>query len=138
MIGQALAGEREMPTKTRRKRKSIAQTWTGNRQPMKHSDFRIGGEFLSGSGRWRCTDVGKRTIAAIRLNHDDDPAWYNGPPYAIVEYVFDEYDIEACERAPKRRTHDATGRSEITTVPAHGAKPRSKKSDGHERLKASN
>lgn len=84
---------------------------------MKHSDFRIGLEFLSGSGRWRCTDVGRRTIAAIRLNHDDDPNWYNGPPYAVVEYIFDEYDIGGCERAPKRRTYDASGRKEIATVP---------------------
>ncbi len=83
---------------------------------MKHSDFRIGCEFLSGSGRWRCTDVGKRTIAAIRLNHDDDPSWYNGPPYAVVEAVFDEYDIEVCEPAPKRRTYDASGRTGITIV----------------------
>jgi hypothetical protein len=113
-----------MTAKTRRKRKSIAQTWTGNRPPMKHSDFRIGCEFLTGSGRWRCTDIGKRTIAAIRLNHDDDPAWYNGPPYAVVESVFDEFDIEGCERAPKRRTYDATGRSEITTVPFRRAKGR--------------
>jgi len=122
-----------MPTKTGRKRKSIAQTWTGNRQPMRHSDFRIGCEFLSGSGRWRCTDVGKRTIAAIRLNHDDDPAWYNGPPYAVGESVFDEFDIEGCERAPKHRTYDSTGRSEITTVPARLLKKR----DGSRRAKAS-
>jgi hypothetical protein len=105
-----------MAKKTKRKRKSVAQVWTGNRPPMKHSDFRIGCEFLCGRGRWRCTDVGKRTIAAIRLNHDDDPAWYNGPPYAVVESVFDEYDIEACERAPKCRTYDASGRARITVV----------------------
>src|SRR5580704_9995610 len=120
----ALAGEREMPTKTRRKRKSIAQPWTGNRAPMKHSDFRIGCEFLSGSGRWRCTDVGKRTIAAIRLNHDDDPSWYNGPPYAIVESVFDEFDMQGCEPAPERRTYDATWISEVTTWPVRRSKQR--------------
>jgi hypothetical protein len=97
-----------------RKRKSVVQTWTGNRPPMRQSDFRIGCEFLSGSGRWRCTDVGKRTIAAIRLDHDDDPSWYNGPPYALAECIFDEYDIEGCEPAPKRRTYDATGHAEIT------------------------
>jgi hypothetical protein len=108
-----------MPTKTRRKRKSIAQTWTGNRQPMKHSDFRIGCEFLSGSGRWRCTDVGKRTITAIRLNHDDDPAWYNGPPYAVAESVFDEDDIEGCKWAPQRRTYDASGHLEIKKIVGH-------------------
>jgi hypothetical protein len=105
---------------------------------MKHSDFRIGCEFLSGSGRWRCTDVGKRTIAAIRLNHDDDPAWYNGPPYAVAEFIFDEFDIQGCERAPKRRTYDATGRSEIMTVPVRRSKRRqAKKSEGNGRVKAS-
>ena len=83
---------------------------------MKHSDFRIGTEFLTGSGRWRCTDVGKRTIAAIRLNHDDDPRWYNGPPYAVVECVFDEDGIKDCDVAPKRRTYDDSGRTEITRV----------------------
>jgi hypothetical protein len=85
---------------------------------MKHSDFRIGREFVTGSGRWRCTDVGERTIAAIRLNHDDDPSWYDGPPYASGEHVFDEYDIEGCGPAPKRRTHDASGRQGITVMPA--------------------
>jgi hypothetical protein len=127
-----------MTKKIRRKRKSIAQAWTGNRAPMKHSDFRIGCEFLTGNGRWRCTDVGKRMIVAIRLNHDDDPAWYNGPPYAVLESVFDEFDIEGCERAPKRRTYDATGRSVMTTVPVRRSKRRpAKKSDGNGSAKAS-
>jgi hypothetical protein len=76
---------------------------------MKHSDFYIGCEFLIESGRWRCTDVGTRTISAIKLEHDDDPRWYEGPPYAVVERVFDEFDIEGCEKAPKRRTYDASG-----------------------------
>ncbi len=85
--------------KTKRRAKSSTRkiVWTGNRPPMKHSDFWIGREFLSGAGRWRCTDVGARTIAAIRLDMDHDPSWYNGPPYLVVESVFDEYDIEGCE-----------------------------------------
>ena len=74
---------------------------------MKHSEFRIGCEFMTEAGRWRCTDVGKRTIAVIRLDHDDDPSWYNGPPYAVVEHVFDEYDIEGCEPPPRRRKFTA-------------------------------
>ena len=114
-----------MARRRRRQRKSVVQEWTGNRPPMKHSDFRIGCEFISGSGRWRCTDVGKRTIAAIRLNHDNDPWIYNGPPYKIPEAIFDEYDIEGCERAPKRGTYDASGRAEIVTVRL--AKPRRRK-----------
>jgi hypothetical protein len=85
---------------------------------MKHSDFKIGREFLTETGRWRCTDVGKRTIAAIKLDHDDDPTWYNGPPYAVVEHVFDEYDLEGLSPAPKRRTYDDSGRKQIVTIGA--------------------
>ena len=92
----------------KQKRKSVVQIWSGNLPPMKRADFQIGCEFLTAAGRWRCTDVGKRTIAAIRLNHDDDPSWYNGPPYAVTETVFDEYDFESCEPAPERRTYDAS------------------------------
>ena len=99
----------------KQKRKSVVQIWSGNLPPMKRTDFQIGCKFLTAAGRWRCTDVGKRTIAAIRLNHDDDPSWYNGPPYAVMETVFDEYDFEGCEPAPERRTYDATA-SEIAPV----------------------
>jgi hypothetical protein len=81
---------------------------------MKHSDFKIGTEFLTETGRWRCTDVGARTIAAIRLDLDHDPAWYNGPPYALVEHVFDEDGVEGCEPAP--RTFDDSGKVRIVTI----------------------
>ena len=85
---------------------------------MTLSDFRIGGEFWCGGNRWRCTDIGTRVIVAISLEpHEvvdyvpseddaepaklegyviDDPAWLVGPPFAIVERVFDEYDLPAC------------------------------------------
>ena len=43
---------------------------------------------------WRVTDVGSRTIVAIRLDKGDDTSWYAGPPYAVAEYVFDEDDID--------------------------------------------
>jgi hypothetical protein len=99
----------------KQKRKSVAQIWSGNLPPMTRADFQIGCEFLTAAGRWRCTDVGKRTIAAIRLDHDDDPSWYNGPPYAAIETVFDEYDFEGCEPAPERCTYDASA-SEIAPV----------------------
>lgn len=63
---------------------------------MKHSDFHIGLEFLGSAGfRWRCTDVGTRTIVAIQLDHED-PSWYRGPPYIAKEVVFDEHEIERC------------------------------------------
>ncbi|WP_293371432.1 hypothetical protein [Nevskia sp.] len=63
---------------------------------MNKSEFRIGTEFLCAGSRWRCTDIGTRIIAAIKLDHDDDPSWYNGPPYAVAEVVFDETDLAAC------------------------------------------
>ena len=86
---------------------------------MKHSDFEIGTEFTTGAGRWRCTDVGTRTIVAISLepretvfvDHDElgtqretraitnDPRDLIGPPYSIAEHVFDEYDLPGCELA---------------------------------------
>ena len=46
-------------------------------------------------GKWRCTDVGTRVIAAIQLDQQDE-SWYNGPPYAVAESVFDEYDQAGC------------------------------------------
>lgn len=65
---------------------------------MRHSDFRIGEVFYAAAGHpWRCTDVGTRTICAISLmDHADDPSWFNGPPYAVQEMVFDEYDFDGC------------------------------------------
>ena len=63
---------------------------------MKHADFNIGLEFVGDAGyRWRCTDVGKRAILAIRLDHDD-PNWYQGPPYIADEVAFDEREMERC------------------------------------------
>jgi prevent-host-death family protein len=67
---------------------------------MRREDFRIGGTFWSGGRPWRCTDIGTRVITAIQLDHEDDPSWYNGPPYAVAESVFDEYDIEGCTPEP--------------------------------------
>ena len=60
---------------------------------MKHSDFEVGSEFYTPTGKWRVTDIGTRTIIVIKLDKDDE-SWYNGPPYAVPETVFDENDIE--------------------------------------------
>ena len=65
---------------------------------MQHSDFNIGSEFNLSGHLWRCTDVGQRTVVAIKLNAPDD-SWYSGPPYAVAETVIDEHDIEACTPA---------------------------------------
>lgn len=83
---------------------------------MKHSDFQIGTEFYVGDRRWRVTDVGTRVVVAIRLDevvmsyNDGRSATFNqieaqfqglfnGPPYAVNEVVFDEYDFEECIKA---------------------------------------
>jgi len=58
-------------------------------------DFKIGNAFWTRTGEWRCTDIGTRVVVAIRLDQDD-PTWYNGPPYAVAETVFDEDDLEVC------------------------------------------
>ena len=84
---------------------------------MKHSDFQIGCEFTTSVGRWRCTDIGTRVVVAIRIDLvetrsvvDGHPVrryltreeaelegWFNGPPYAVAEVVFDEGSIVECK-----------------------------------------
>jgi hypothetical protein len=86
---------------------------------MEHHDFQIGVEFWSGGKRWRCTDVGTRVIVTISLEpHEviandshsgleerryetNDSSWHNGPPFPIVEHVFDEDGIEDCSMVPE-------------------------------------
>lgn len=84
---------------------------------MKHSDFRIGTEFTTSGGRFRCTDVGTRTIVAIRVDRvtvtirksgsemhhrvlngseAEKDGWFIGPPYAVAEHVFDEDALNDC------------------------------------------
>ena len=41
---------------------------------MGHQDFAIGGEFETATGTWRCTNVGTRTIVAIKVSAYDDPS----------------------------------------------------------------
>jgi hypothetical protein len=65
---------------------------------MEHSDFQIGTEFYSATGKWRCTDVGTRVIVAIKLE-GDQRNWI-GPPYSVAETVFDEYDLGALSLSP--------------------------------------
>jgi hypothetical protein len=63
---------------------------------MRLSDFHIGLEFWMSGSHWRCTDVGSRVVVAIKLEHDDDPGMYNGPPYKICDYPLDEYVHHIC------------------------------------------
>lgn len=84
---------------------------------MDRSEFSIGTEFRCGGKVFRCTDVGTRTVIAIRVDHleiatardrelskvvlmtaeAEKEGWFNGPPYAVLEMVFDEDDFEGCE-----------------------------------------
>ena len=66
---------------------------------MVKEGFQIGLEFYTASGKWRCTDIGTRVIVAITLDQTDE-SWYNGPPYAVAETVFDEYDFGGCSLDP--------------------------------------
>lgn len=66
---------------------------------MKIKDFEIGGLFFFGyGGQWKCTDIGTRTITAVKINLDEgkDSDWFSGPPYAVKEVVFNEKDISNC------------------------------------------
>lgn len=84
---------------------------------MQHSEFKIGGTFRCGARLWRCTDIGTRTIVAIRIDRvevGDFPTghrtlsgaeaeaerWFKGPPYAVAESVFDENDLDGCSPGP--------------------------------------
>lgn len=86
---------------------------------MKHSEFVIGNIFYCSGRQWCCTDIGSRVVIAIRidltnvvcyspnlpeaqqcwsLNRSEatSQGWFNGPPYAVAEHVFDECDLPAC------------------------------------------
>lgn len=53
-------------------------------------------DFMMSGQPWRCVDVGSRFVVAIKLDHPDDPSWYNGPPYAVATYALDSDDRVAC------------------------------------------
>ena len=75
---------------------------------MRHSNFQIGTEFYTGTGKWRCTDAGTRAIVAISLELtetvrvtypkggcsqeeqfvSDSASPFIGPLYAVAEHVF--------------------------------------------------
>ena len=88
---------------------------------MRHEEFRIGTEFWCGGRRWRCTDVGTRVVVGVCLDPHEvvtltrevgtgattttqviatDDSWFAGPPYAVLEEVFDEHSIEGCSLSP--------------------------------------
>lgn len=79
---------------------------------MDHKDFEIGRPFLSGGREFICTDKGTRVVIALPTRatlvtqdrtiemgkHEMvEGGWYDGPPYAMEELVFDENDMLNCE-----------------------------------------
>lgn len=75
---------------------------------MSHSDFFIGCEFMTGSGKWRCTDIGTRVIVAICLDdYPNDPSWYNGPPYAVSEHCLMNMINKGVRRFPCLILHNS-------------------------------
>jgi hypothetical protein len=83
--------------------------WSMLEVKMRHDECHIGLEFYTATTRWRCTDMGTRTIVAIAL---DAPAesWYNGPPYAVREIVFDEDDFEGMSVSPDDVSYEPAAR----------------------------
>jgi hypothetical protein len=62
-------------------------------------DLTIGGRFMCGGNEWLVTDIGTRTLTAIKIDETAkaDPRWLEGPVYALVETSFDEDDIKVIE-----------------------------------------
>jgi hypothetical protein len=67
---------------------------------MTHAQFKVGQEFLTETGRWICTDKGKRTVIAKQV------AGRGGvvPPLAVteIEVVFDEIRLRRCSPVPSK------------------------------------
>lgn len=85
---------------------------------MKHTNFTIGMIFYTCTGqRWCCTDVGQRTILAIELKPDLDENWFKGPPYAVTEIPFDEYDIRGAYRDEEEAIHDSIEEADNSNHP---------------------
>ena len=63
---------------------------------MKHSEFKIGMEFLCGDRLWRVTDIGTRVIVAIPLDKVEKATPQDGRITIETLSVFDENEIEGC------------------------------------------
>lgn len=96
----------------------LAVPFTRKAPGMKPYDLNIGDEFVMANGwRWRVTDIGTRVVIAIRIQplvlqskrdgkirreeiseiEAEHYGWFDGPPYAVAEQVFDEFDLEGIE-----------------------------------------
>jgi hypothetical protein len=61
----------------------------------------IGDRFRCGGGEWQVTDIGTRTLTAVKIDEKvrNDPSWLNGPTYAIAETTFDADDFPVIAKA---------------------------------------
>ena len=98
---------------------------------MEHREFAIGRAFATRHSLWRCTDVGTRTVVAIRLDSMEvvevkggrreertidprrEPGWLSGPPYVAAEQVFDWCDFPACRPVAEEGVLDWTPEREV-------------------------
>ncbi|MCA1371343.1 type II toxin-antitoxin system HicB family antitoxin [Bradyrhizobium sp. BRP14] len=101
----------------------LAVPFTRKATGRKPSDFNIGDEFIMANGwRWRVTDIGTRVVVAIRIQpvvlqskrdgkitreeitqtEAEQDGWVDGPPYAVAEQVFDEYDLDGIEEVYRK------------------------------------
>ena len=87
---------------------------------MNHSDFYIGMEFFYrrrevAVHRYRLARCCSHFLGAaemVNMHYDEnkerheqrfistDPRDLSGPPYGVIEHVFDEYDLEGCYARP--------------------------------------
>ena len=74
----------------------LAREWVGS--GMRHGDFHVGLQFRHGDSRWRVTDVGSRTVIAVRAD-EAGVAVNDGPPYTVPD-VFDEGKFGGCTPEP--------------------------------------
>jgi hypothetical protein len=100
---------------------------------MEFQDFVIGQSFWTATGEWRCTDIGTRIVAAIKIDKDD-PSWYNGPPYAVAETVMDEYDFGGCYASREER--DADREADVPERTSEDLSTATRIADGPEALRA--
>lgn len=85
---------------------------------MNLSDFYIGLEFTAGPFWWRCTDVGTRTVVAVRLV-EEDLIWYKGPPYMVEEVVLDEKQIASCHLTQDNNIQEALLEADVSEHPGY-------------------
>lgn len=103
---------------------------------MRHDEFKIGMEFRMGEGVWRVTDIGTRTVIAIRIDQVEiegatpestalstvDRAaaeaggWFNGPPYAVMEPCWTKSISRLAGRVTRRLTIPRADGSTLSAV----------------------